>query len=89
MALGAAPATVLRMIVISGARIAVIGLGVGLVGSAALTRLLQSLLYGTEPLDPVTFVAMSLILFATGLLASYLPARKAAAVDPMESLRIE
>ncbi|MFC1627686.1 ABC transporter permease [Gemmatimonadota bacterium] len=89
MALGAAPAMVLRMIVISGARIAVIGLIVGLIGSVVLTRLLQSLLYGTEPLDPITFVAMALILFATGLLASYLPARKAAAVDPMESLRIE
>ena len=80
---------VLRMIVISGARIAGIGLIVGLIGSVALTRLLQSLLYGTTPLDPITFVAMALILFTTGLLASYLPARKAAAVDPMESLRID
>ena len=89
MALGAPPGTVLKMVVVSGARIAGIGLCVGLLGSIALTRLLQGLLYGTEPLDPLTFGAMSLVLFVVGLLASYLPARRAAAVDPMESLRME
>jgi predicted permease len=89
LALGAPPSAVLKMVVASGARIAGIGLGVGLIGSIALTRLLRGLLYGTEPLDPLTFAAMSLVLFLVGLLASYLPARRAAAVDPMESLRMD
>ena len=89
MALGAPPSTVLRMVVASGARIAGIGLGVGLLGALVLTRLLQGLLYGTDPLDPLTLAGMSLALFVVGLLASYLPARRAAAVDPMESLRME
>lgn len=89
MALGASPGEVSKMVVVSGARIAGIGLCVGLLGSIALTRLLQSLLYGTEPHDPLTFAGMSLILFVVGLAASYLPARRAAAVDPMESMRLE
>ena len=89
MALGAQPDTVLKMVVFSGAKIAVLGLIAGLLGSVALTRLLQGLLYETEPLDPITFVGMSLALFIVGLFASYLPARRAAAVDPMESLRME
>lgn len=89
MALGAQPDAVLKMIVLSGAKIALLGLVVGLLGSAALTRLLEGLLFETEPLDPFTFVGMSLALFIVGLFASYLPARRAAAVDPMESLRME
>ena len=89
MALGAQPDAVLKMIVLSGAKIALLGLVIGLFGSAVLTRLLQGLLYETEPLDPLTFVGMSLALFIVGLFASYLPARRAAAVDPMESLRME
>ncbi len=86
---GAKPETVLKMIVLSGAKIALLGLFVGVLGSAALTRLLEGLLYETEALDPITFVGMSLALFIVGLFASYLPARQAAAVDPMESLRME
>ena len=89
MALGAETTQVQKMVVAQGIRISVIGLVVGLLGSAALTRLLQGLLFGTAPLDPLTFVAMSVLLLAVGLLASYLPARKAAAVDPVESMRIE
>ncbi len=89
MALGAETTQVERMVVAQGIRLSVIGLGVGLVGAAALTRLLQGLLFGTAPLDPLTFIAMSVLLLGVGLLASYLPARKAAAVDPVESMRIE
>jgi predicted permease len=89
MALGAPPETVLKMIVLSGARIAGLGLAAGLIGAFALTRLLQGLLYETEPLDPLTFTGMTLTLFIVGLLASYLPARRAAAVDPIESLKME
>ena len=54
-----------------------------------LTRLMQSLLFGISPLDPVTFTAMPLVLAAAAVLASYLPARRAAAVDPVETLRAE
>ncbi|MFG1691231.1 ABC transporter permease [Gemmatimonadota bacterium] len=89
MALGAETTQVQKMVVVQGIRISVIGLAVGLVGAGALTRLLQGLLFGTAPLDPLTFVAMSVLLLGVGLLASYLPARKAAAVNPVESMRIE
>jgi ABC-type antimicrobial peptide transport system permease subunit len=89
MALGARSGQVQSLIVASGARLALLGLVAGVVGAGALTRLLQSLLFGTEPLDLVTFIGMSLVLLTVGLLASYLPARKAASVDPVESMRTE
>jgi ABC-type antimicrobial peptide transport system permease subunit len=89
MALGARAGQVQGMVVASGARLAGIGLLVGLAGAAGLTRLLQGLLFGTEPLDPVTFSAMSVVLLGVGLAASWLPARRAAAVDPVESMRSE
>ena len=66
-----------------------IGLVIGALGAAALTRFLRGLLYETRPLDVTTFVTMSALLFAVGLLASYLPARKAASVSPMEAMRGE
>jgi ABC-type antimicrobial peptide transport system permease subunit len=75
------------MVVASGARR--VGLALGLAGAAGLTRLLQGLLYGTEPLDPLTFGGTSLVLVTVGLMASYIPARRAAAVDPVESMRSE
>ena len=89
MALGAETTQVQKMVVAQGIRISVVGLVVGLLGATALTRLLQGLLFGTAPLDPLTFIAMSVLLLGVGLLASYLPARKAAAVDPVESMRME
>jgi len=89
MALGAQARQVLRMVVASGTRLAVLGLLLGLVGAGALTRLLRALLYGTEPLDPLTFAGMSVVLLGVGLVASYLPARRAACVDPAESIRRE
>jgi putative ABC transport system permease protein len=89
MALGAERGQVLGMIVRDGARTQVIGVAIGLVGAAALTRVLQGLLFGVDALDPITFVATSGILFAVGLLAAYLPARRAARLDPVTSMRTE
>ncbi len=87
IALGAQPGRVQRGVLANAAVVTGIGLVLGLAGAAGLTRFLRGQLYETRPLDPVTFVAMSAVLFAVGLLASYLPARRAAAVSPIEAMR--
>ncbi len=87
MALGAAPSTVQRMVVVQGVRVVVIGAVIGLAAALASTRALGTLLYGVGSVDPVVFLAMSLMLVAIGMLASFLPARRASRVDPIESLR--
>jgi putative ABC transport system permease protein len=89
LALGAPPARVRRGVMANAAGITAIGLVVGVAGAAALTRLLQGQLYETTPLDVTTFAGMSALLFAVALLAAYLPARKAAAISPMEAMRTE
>jgi putative ABC transport system permease protein len=89
MALGAQKADVLEMVVGQGLKLTLIGVAIGIAGPFALTRSLSSLLYGVKPTDPVTFIAVSLILTAVAVLASYIPARQAAQVDPMVALRHE
>jgi len=89
MALGAERSAVMRMVVGDGARITLFGLVVGLAGAAALSRLLQGILYGVEARDPLTFVGTALVLLAVGVVSAWLPARRAAAVDPIESIRVE
>jgi len=89
MALGASRSDVLIAVVRHGLRLALAGIAVGVVGAFALSRLLQSMLVGVKPGDPGTFIAVSLLLLAVALVASYLPARRATKVDPMEALRYE
>jgi len=89
IALGAKPGNVLSILIRQGLRLVLIGLGLGLVAAFLVTRALSSVLYGVRPTDLVTFAGVSLLLAGVAVLASYLPARRAAKVDPMEALRYE
>src|SRR5262245_12200935 len=88
-ALGAQPARLLRMFVRHGLWLAGTGAALGLVAAAGLTRVMSSLLFGVSALDPLTYVTVALLLILSAVLASYLPARRAIAVDPVQALRAE
>ena len=87
MALGATAGAVLREVVSDGAKVVLVGIVVGVGAALVSTRFLSTLLYGVRPVDPVVFVGMSLTMLFVGMLASYMPARRASNVNPVESMR--
>jgi predicted permease len=89
VALGAEPRSLRWLFVRYGLALAGLGTVTGLAAAAGLTRLMKSVLFGISPVDPLTYTAVPLVLVAAAVLASYLPARRAAAVDPIETLRAE
>jgi ABC-type antimicrobial peptide transport system permease subunit len=89
MALGAQRRNVLGLVLGQGARLAGLGIAIGLVAAIGVTRLMASLLFGVAPRDPLTFFAVPVLLMAIALLACYIPARRAMRVDPMVALRSE
>ncbi len=89
VAMGARSGDVIRLVLGQGLRLVAIGVAVGLAGALALTRVLGRFLYGVKPDDPETLIAVSLLLAAVAMAASYAPARRASKVDPVEALRYE
>ena len=89
LVLGATPSELMRMFVGQGLGLTAVGAAVGLATTVALTRWMSSLLFGVERLDPVTYAAVLAVLGLAAAMASYLPARRAAAVDPVETLQVE
>jgi len=80
---------VLRMVLGEGARMTLLGAGIGVLAALALTRFMAKMLFGVRPVDPVTFGVVALLLCGIALFASYVPARRAMRVDPMVALRHE
>ena len=89
MALGAERRDVLRLVLTRALRIVAAGLIVGLAGAVGVTRVLQKFLFGVTPTDPIAFTIVTLLLLAVGLMAAWLPARRAARIDPWSALRVE
>lgn len=89
MALGAAPREILRTFLAGGLKLALLGVAIGLAAALAVARLMSSVLPGVQPSDPVAYAGVILVVTAIALAATYLPARRAARVDPIEALRHE
>jgi putative ABC transport system permease protein len=89
IALGASPSRVVRMVVSEGVAMVAVGIGVGIVGAIALTQLMRALLFNTKSTDPMTYLLVTLVLAAVAMLASSVPALRAANVDPALAMRVE
>jgi ABC-type antimicrobial peptide transport system permease subunit len=89
IALGARNSSVLKLVVGQGARLAVLGVAIGMIVAWTTTRVMASLLFGVEPTDPITFIGTAVLLLGVALLACYLPARRATRIDPMIALRYD
>jgi len=89
VALGAAPATIFRLVVGQGMRLSLAGVAIGGVCAVFLTTFIKSMLVGTRPGDPLTYAAMAALFLAIGAIASWIPARRAAGLDPNSALREE
>ena len=87
IALGATPRAILGLVLRQGLVIAAIGMAAGLAAAILLTRLMRGLLFGIEPADPLTFACTSSVIAVTAVAACYFPARRAARIDPLESMR--
>jgi ABC-type antimicrobial peptide transport system permease subunit len=89
IALGAQPAEVKRMFIRQGIRLAGLGALGGACAAAVLTRVIASLLFGTSPLDPATYLVVTVMLVTAAAIASYIPAQRATAIDPVTALRAQ
>jgi ABC-type antimicrobial peptide transport system permease subunit len=87
LALGARRGEVLRMVMAQAGRLAVVGVGIGLAAAVLASRVLRSQLFEIAPTDTITYVAVAVVLFAVSLVASWIPARRAARIDPLAALR--
>jgi putative ABC transport system permease protein len=89
MALGAVPRSIFNLVVGQGLTLSAVGIAIGLAVAFGLTRLITSMLVGVEATDPMTFLAVAVLFFLVASAASWIPARRAAALDPTEALRDE